>query len=462
MIENVILLTIDSLRFEYANELTKFLSNYNMLTLRKCYSNGPGTNQSFPSILSSTPFLVHGGLRLRPGITSLAEVLVRRGFYTVGFHSNPFLSKRFGWDRGFMEFYDFLGRYHSPAGFVVSSSGWRKFIVKVMGKLLRGSSKRLWSIVNRLYYRFRGFALPYVEARELNDYVLNWVRENRGRFNRVFLWVHYMDTHFPFAPPDEYLSDTGFSSREEAFFYNYQLDFEDPDPAIVDRLKVLYRASARYVFDCIAYLLEELDRLDFLRNSLIVITSDHGEAFLEHGKFGHAYDILYNEVLKVPLMIGGDTVDTSIHIYDKPVQLMDLAPTIVDLVGAKKPPTFRGRSLAPLLRGEVSELDVYPIFSESAVPDLINLRYDTSKSIVSVTLGRWKLIMDKIHSSIPRFELYDLVADPNEKHNLFEEKRDLADRLTELIRYHLEDVSKLRIFSEKITSIRSKLKGEVK
>ena len=358
-----------------------------------------------------------------------------------------------------MEFYDFLGKYRSPAGLVVSSSGLKRLLIDAIGKILKGSSKRLWSTANRLYYRVKGFNLPYIEARELNSYVSEWVKRNNSRFNRVFLWVHYMDVHFPFAPPDEYLSGTGFSNRREAFFYNYRLDFEKPNPRVVKRLRKLYEASARYVVDNIAYLLEELYGYGFLDNSLIIITSDHGEAFLEHEKFGHAYDILYNEVLRVPLIIGGTIVDSNRSSYNRPIQLMDLAPTIVDLIHAKRSPVFRGKSLAKLLYGEIDELEPYPIFSESAVPDLINLKYDTSRYIISVILGKWKLILDKIHSHIPKFELYDLEKDPDERHNLFEERKNIAESLRKLINSHMDYVERLKKFSGRIKTIRLKLKN---
>lgn len=457
----ILLITIDSLRFDYSldfiYDISKVLSP--LLAFKITYSNGPGTNQSFPSIMTSTPFLVHGSLELKLGIPSLAEVLSRNGFYTVGFHSNPFLSRRFGWNRGFIEFYDFLGKYRSPASLVVSSRGLKRVFVDVLGKLLKGSSKRLWGITNRLYYKVRGFSLPFIEARELNEYVLKWVNENRDRFNRVFLWIHYMDVHFPFAPPDEYLTGTGFSSRREAFFYNYRLDFEDPDPVIVNRLKRVYEASVRYVADSKFYLLEEFDRYGFLDDSLIIVTSDHGEAFLEHGKFGHAYDILYNEVLRVPLIIGGSAINANRPYYTRPVQSMDIAPTIIDLIGAKRPPTFRGKSLASILRGEADKVELYPIFSESAVPDLINLKYDTSRYIVSVVFGKWKLILDKIHSNTPELELYNLEKDPEEKYNIVEEYRDVAENLVKLIEFHLEDVDKLKAFSNRVRSLKMKLRG---
>jgi len=460
-INRVILITVDSLRADYDmldNVRDVLFENVgSLLTFKVVYSNGPGTSQSFPSIMSSTPFLVHGDLRLKDGIPTLAEVLSQNGFYTIGFHSNPFLSRRFGWDRGFMEFYDFLGRYRSPAGLVVSSSGWKRFLINVLGKLLEGSSKKLWSIVNRVYYRIKGFNLPYIEARELNNYVLEWIRKNNNKLKRVFLWIHYMDVHFPFAPPDEYLSGTGFSNRREAFFYNYRLNFENPNPEIVSRLKKLYEASVRYVADNIAHLLEELSRYSLLDDSLVIITSDHGEAFLEHGKFGHAYDILYNEVLRVPLIIGGTFINSKRQIYDRPIQLMDLAPTIIDLIRAKKPIVFKGKSLARVLY-EGSETNLYPIFSESAIPDLINLKYDTSRYIVSVVLGRWKLILDLIHSSVPMFELYDLAKDPNEKHNLFEEHKDVANDLIRLINLHLDNINKLKKFVENVLSLRLRLR----
>ena len=358
-------------------------------------------------------------------VDSLAEVLARNGYYTVGFHSNPFLSSRFGWDRGFVEFYDFLEKVGGPAAFAVRAGGVKRFAIRVLGKLLHGGSRKVWAWLSRFYYRFKGVEFPYVEACELNRYVMSWLRRyDRGK--PLFLWVHYMDVHNPFAPPEDWLE--GFDSRIDAFLFNYRVDPEKPSSDDVEKLKKLYEGEVRYVAYSLSELLSFIEDRGLLEDSIVIITADHGEAFMEHGKLGHAYDILYNEVLHVPLLIYG--LDESKRVDDY-VQLMDLAPTILDVLGIRRPRTFMGRSFYPLIRGE--EVEERPIFSESAVPDLINLRYDTSRYIVSVVYEGWKLIYDLIHSGKPKLELYNLRKDFGERVNLVEDEPEIVGDFLDLL-----------------------------
>ena len=128
--KHIILITVDCLRADHVGcigggSYTPNIDNFakNALIFTKAFANGPGTNQSFPSILSSTYFLMHGGLRLLPYYETLPEVLSRYGYRTVGFHSNPFLSSKFGWNKGFHEFYDYMDIVKSPSGLVTK---WRK------------------------------------------------------------------------------------------------------------------------------------------------------------------------------------------------------------------------------------------------------------------------------------------------------------------------------------------------
>ena len=121
-IKRVFLITIDCLRADHVGcigggnltpNIDRFAKKSTVFT--KAFANGPGTNQSFPAILTSTYFLMHGGMRLLPQYTTLAEVLNSHGFKTVSYHSNPFLSSPLGWSRGFDEFYDFVDILKSPS-----------------------------------------------------------------------------------------------------------------------------------------------------------------------------------------------------------------------------------------------------------------------------------------------------------------------------------------------------------
>jgi len=399
--------------------------------------------------MSSTSFLVHGGLRLRYGIPCLSEVLGRYGYHTVGFNTNPFLSKLFGWNRGFKEYYDLF--YYSPFKEKVEEREKESSVRRAVGfaKNILKRNRWLRDLAWSLKFRLKGLQLPYVEARKLNSYVLKWIEEKYSSDRKVFLWIHYMDTHFPYVPPEEYLSDIGFSSREEAYFANYAEKLEKVSGEKLRRLMKLYSACVRYVTDSIIELLEKLEDIGFLENSLIVIASDHGEAFKEHGKYGHEYYILYNEVLRVPLVLSRSSVE-DMSLESCVVQLVDLAPTIVDLVGGSSPPTFKGKSL----RNLANEQNAFrPVFAESAFPDLENLRYDISRYAVSVIYGSWKLICSRL-CRVERLELYNLDKDPLEKRNVVEEHRDVAEELLELIHRHLKEVYSLRKFSERLATVK--------
>jgi len=385
-----------------------------------------------------------------PFVTSLAEALVKVGFYTIGFHSNPFLSKKFGWSKGFKEFYDFMEKVKSPAGLVVRSYGLRRLVLRMLGRILSGSNRQIWALINRVYYRIKGFELPYIESKELNKFVMRWARRF-DKEKRLFMWVHYMDVHNPFVPPEPWLKD--FSSRDEAFFFNLEVNPENPSKEDIKKLRQLYIGEVGYVMYAISELLEFLEEGKLLEDSLFIITADHGEAFMEHNKLGHAYDILYNEVLHVPLLIYG--LDEE-GVIEEPVQLMDLAPTILDILGVKCPRTFMGRSFYPLIRGE--EWEERPIFSESAVPDLINLRYDTSRYIVSVIYKGWKLIYDFIHDKRPRLELYNLKRDFDEHVNLVENEPEVVKELLGLIKDHLKEIKVRKALYRKLESIKVRLK----
>jgi arylsulfatase A-like enzyme len=408
------------------------------LIFTKAFANGPGTNQSFPAILTSTYFLMHGGMRLLPGYITLAEVLRSHGFKTVAFHSNPFLSKSLGWNRGFDEFYDFIDVINSPSAFVTrqQSRGFRSTLIRFGLTFLRASqSARVQRLLKKVYYRFSHLEMPYLEGRKLNEHVINWVKRNLDE--KFFLWMHYMDPHYPYVPPEEYISN--FLSRKEAFDYNLSANYDSPSKQEVEIFRNLYEGEVRHTDSCIGELFQFLEDKNLMADSLILLMGDHGHAFVEHGRFGHSYDILYNEVLHVPLIMWGSDMRGKIDNY---VQLLDVPPTILNLLRVGKVPTFMGRNLLEIEDSSVA------IFSESAKPDLINLRYDTNIKAVSCIKEKAKLIINEMQGTI---ELYNLEKDFQERNNLLDSEKDLFDNLTSLIKMHLshKDSYRRKMFESK-------------
>ena len=206
----------------------------------------------------------------------------------------------------------------------------------------------------------------------------------RHRRQRTFAWVHLYDPHAPYEPPEPYASR--YAERP-------------------------YDGEVAWTDELIGRLDRTLARLGIRDDTLLVLTSDHGEALGEHGELVHGF-FLYQATLRVPLLMRGPGIAPGTRV-PLVVQSVDLFPTILDLAGVAAPQSKQspaGRSLASLLRGEPVPLDEVPAFAESLTP---RIHYGWS-DLRSVREGRWKFIL------APRSELYDLARDPSELKNVID------------------------------------------
>ena len=209
-----------------------------------------------------------------------------------------------------------------------------------------------------------------------------------------FLLVHY------FEPHSTYLRHKGDDDFGKGWMDKY-----DSEIHFVDRW--------------VGKTLDSLDASGAAEDTVVLITSDHGEGNKEHGHLWHGQHI-YNEVLHVPLMVRAPGVKPSV--VAEPVALLDVAPTLLDLAGGAPEPSFQGRSLVGALSGESSgpvpvraELLPYPHWKEH---------------VTAVIDGQWKLLR---HRTKNTWELYDLAADPREQTNLYRKRRVEAARLRGLL-----------------------------
>lgn len=166
-----------------------------------------------------------------------------------------------------------------------------------------------------------------------------------------------------------------------------------------------YTAEIEYWDRSFGRLLELLRRDGWLDHSVVVFWSDHGEEFWEHGGWEHGHS-LFDEVIRVPLLIHMPGQDHSEHITDY-VSLIDIMPTLLDLCGLQGPADIRGRSLMPLLMAEPGTLAESPVYLEGCCYGPIR------KGLIC---GNLKLIYDVYRDS---FSLYDLERDPGEHHNIY-------------------------------------------
>jgi choline-sulfatase len=218
---------------------------------------------------------------------------------------------------------------------------------------------------------------------------LSWLRKRpEGRF---FLWVHLYDPHDPYDPPEPY------RSRYPGRPYDGEVAFAD---------------------DLVGRLDGALTELGLAERTLLLVTSDHGEAFEEHGETGHGY-FVYDATLHVPLLARGPGVPAGTKL-DVPVESVDIFPTVLEMLGVALPEKVKasGRSLASSLRGG-GEPEPRPLYAESLVARLL---YGWGE-LASIREGPWKLIR------APKPELYNVEEDPEEKDNRIEENHGAAERL---------------------------------
>ncbi len=218
------------------------------------------------------------------------------------------------------------------------------------------------------------------------DAALSWLNANPdGPF---FAWVHFFDPHFPYEPPQEHAVG---------------------DP---------YDGEIAFVDAQLARLLAAIEARGERDGTLVVIVGDHGEAFDEHGEVEHGV-FLYDTTLRVPLIFAGAGVPQPGLVCPDAVGIVDVAPTIVELLGMERPDAWQGRSLLPALHG--GKLEPRPIYAESDYP-LTAFGWSPLRALI---LENWKYI------AAPRPELYDRLADPLEEQDSTDTHPDIAKRLAD-------------------------------
>jgi len=378
--KNIILLTIDALRKDalgcYGNKdgLTPFIDSLKGECIRftKGQATGPYTQASFPGILTSSYYLEYGKPKgLSPHRTLISEPLKRAGIATAAFHSNPYLCDFLGWNRAWDFFYDSMEDEVSPQ-------------------------------------------MPYIKGNVMNAKVTKWLSSYSmtGDSKPFFLWLHYMDIHEPYTPEKKYVDMVDPSiaiSQDEMYimFENTLLKRDVSSSEKVTLLKKLYDVHVREVDIYVQDFFRTLEKLGILKNSIVIITNDHGDEFNEHGGLSHD-DKMYSELIDMPLIIyGRDNNGTC----DTLVSNIDIAPTIVYLFGLDPVENFEGHSLLPL-----AAYHEEGCFGE-AMDQKAQRGGDIEKDSYFYREKDLKIIC---HACIDKWELYDLKQDPNEVNNIID------------------------------------------
>ncbi len=353
-----------------------------LMTGRYPHSHGAGwiTNSRDPLARSALP----------AEVPTMATLLHATGLRTAAIVTNPYLTLRYGLGEGF-DSYENLS--------VQSET----FI-----------SSRDVTPMRLLRWAWPGVVIGD-RADTVTAHATAWLHGREGD-DPFFLWVHYVDPHPPYSRPgvthDKSFRGDALAAAPRATTLDLRLSSPDVarlrsgeirlDTDEKEAVRELYRAEVAAVDDAVGVLMSALEREGLAAGTLVIVVADHGEEFWEHGGVEHGHTT-YDELVHVPLIVRWPERLRPRRVPNQ-VRLVDVLPTVLDLLGDPPPPALDGRSLRPLLTGDDSSdqpaaLVECMLFSE----ERIAVRTDRRKFV------RW---------DIGKQEIYDLMADPDEHRDL--------------------------------------------
>ncbi len=262
--------------------------------------------------------------------------------------------------------------------------------------------------------------LPYKAPHVYGD-ALDWLKKNKDKDRRFFLYIQAIDPHVPYEPPQKWRAPyyagkyrgrlgptvTGYETQD---FDKGKVAFSDDDKRYV---RALYDGEITYHDHHFGAFLREVAALGLLDETLLVVSNDHGEELLEHGHYGHGHT-LHEELIRAPLLIRYPKLFPAGKVVKHTVELVDLLPTELQVLGVPWMKDLEGLSLLGAVRGKPAMQPGY------AVAEYLQLQR-------AIRLGDHKLIQRRAGEA----SLYDLAADPGEQQDLAA-RRPVARRACEV------------------------------
>ncbi len=479
---NILLLLIDTLRadhlsaygYERATSPSIDRIAERGVVFENAISASPWTPPSHASIFTGTYPSRHGvdrsRLVLRDDILPLPDVLRRHGYRTYGVSSNYWLSRETRFNRGFDRFAHSWQLVQTGGGNAPLERQNRKESLGL--DALANESDHGWlhtcgTALNTLYERGtralrRSWHLYDDGAWRVNATVRSWMREWKRMDEPFFAFVHYIEPHLRYAPPGRYRHlhlPKGVDDRRIATvnqdpwrYLTGRAQMSAEDFAI---LKGLYDGEVSYVDQRVGQLHATLEREGLLDNTLVIITSDHGENIGDHQLMDHVY-CLYDTLLRVPLIVGGPADFARGDRVAEQVQTPDLFPTILTLAGIEDDETWRQVQAQPLFPRDLRSQPERPAIAEYIEPQppvgILRKRYpefDPSRydrTLRTVRADGYKYVW----ASDGKDELYEVAADPGEERNLIDAEPDVAARLGKSLDEWLASFSPARKTDEEL------------
>ena len=371
---DLVLITLDAARkdhfscYGYGRPTTPTIDRLagRALVFNDAFALAPYTLCSVPTMITGLSFLDHGVMRhqdtLSPEATTLAEQLQAAGYRTACFSATPNNSSAKGFDQGYQEFFEL----------------WKE--------APRSTSRRA----------------SYVTGR-----VVEWL-ESVDPSTPLHLQVHYVPPHAPYTPPSVFdvFTDPTYAGPCDGKFgtlVGLEAGTVDPGDGCLDHVIGLYDGNLRFADAAVGRLLGVLRDRPRWRDTVVLITADHGEAFLEHGFTGHNSTV-FDEMLRVPFILHvPGWMDTSQVDTDGIVTLADIVPTLLGAAGITPGDRLAGVDLLSRGGGAADRRSRYFVAANTSMPPELGLR-----------TSHWKAIL--LPSGQGR--LYDVDDDPAEADNL--------------------------------------------
>lgn len=387
---NVILIVVDTLGANHLGcygygkrETSPYIDGFSKTAVffKNCRSQIHWTTPSHTSLFTSLyPSVFNFSIRkisqkipsrIDDGYLMLAEIMRANGYRTAAFTGGGLVDKKYGFDQGFELYLD--------------------------NEIRPGNIETIF-----------------------NKYGIGWVKKQKRKF---FLFLHCYEPHAPYDPPlplkEKFVSEYTPVSELNDRYYRIGEDTEigkkaedwfrkNGDTNFLETVVALYDGEIRHVDSEIEKLFEEFRKTGLFDSSIVIFLSDHGEAFYEHECFSHSN--LYDETLRVPLMIHlpGELGKYNGRAIEDVAGLVDIVPTVLDLCGIDYSKNiFQGRSLLNIIKHTEKTQDRYT-FSE---------RLPGWKTVAT---EKYKYMIKNYGLQNEKEELYDIINDPGELHNLLE------------------------------------------
>jgi len=418
---NILIYMIDTLRadhtslYGYERDTTPFLKQLGAtaVVFDDCQAQATWTKPSIASLLTSLYSYTHGIRNdfdtIPKGASTLAEQLRNSGYVTANIAASPWAGRVTGLQRGFdyvMEF-PVIQRYRTDA------------------------------------------ADRATDSAPLDKVVSSWLERHRDE--PFFLYAHATDPHAPYRPPAGFEekfanpAETAEFNRDYATLHDKGqygggtvVNRDGCRKNGIDPDKFIRRAIDRYDGEILhndaslESLVARLKQLGILENTLIIVVSDHGEEFWDHGWTAHGHS-LYQELTHCVFLMWNPKLLPVPRRIHEPVQLIDVMPTVLDLLSLKGPDIIEGQSLTPLLKGRPFHRRSPVITSRFAHPNAKpnGLLPENRINTFAVVEANWKLIYREKGKDVglSRVELYDRRSDRTETHNVADAHPEDVERM---------------------------------